>query len=90
MEEPLLTSGFNKGFSEVGDLHLEDLTTIHSPWGLVIQLDLLATSSNLQAEASAITLSLGEGLVHCSTDLFTSALQSAVGLGMLSGRAGLV
>ena len=79
MEEPLLTSGFNKGFSEVGDLHLEDLTTIHSPWGLVIQLDLLATSSNLhqiRGKDSLTNASVLEFALNICQSLFSRLLFS--------------
>ena len=72
MEEPLLTSGFNKGFSEVGDLHLEDLTTIHSPWGLVIQLDVLETSSNLHQirGKDSLFLILSIVFIHLMSNIF--------------------
>lgn len=85
LEKTFLMSDFIKGLYEVGDLLLEDLTTIHSSCRLVIQSDLLATYSTLQAVASAIALSLG-GLEHCLTDLFTSPVHSPIGLATLSDR----
>jgi len=83
-------SNFDRALSEVGELSLEVLTTTHWPWELAEQLGQSATSPDLQPTASAITLSLGEGLWHWTIDIFTSAMLSPVRLGMPSDGMGVV
>ena len=91
MEEALLMSDFDRGLSKVGYLSLEDLTTTHQLVGLANQLG-LSTTSNSQVVASAIILSLGEGLGCCSIELLVLAivLHSLGELGLLSNIMGVV